>query len=217
MSFINIPFVFSAGAVIIASQHNSNFGTISNIVNGKIDNTNLTGSAGITYANLSLGGNIVNADINSSAGIVGSKLASLSTISPGAGIIPSANLPAVGAYIPSGGIIMWSGSIASIPSGWILCNGSSGSPDLRNQFIVCADADVTGVANTTVTGSATQSGSGQLPSTSVGITVHATGTNGTAAVGGVISSGSTGTVSVSFGTGSVNVAVYYALAYIMKT
>ena len=31
--------------------------------------------------------------------------------------------------IPSGGIIMWSGSIASIPSGWALCDGTSGTPD----------------------------------------------------------------------------------------
>jgi microcystin-dependent protein len=40
--------------------------------------------------------------------------------------------------IPSGGIIMWSGSIASIPTGWVLCNGSNGSPDLRNRFVVGA-------------------------------------------------------------------------------
>jgi hypothetical protein len=40
--------------------------------------------------------------------------------------------------IPSGGIIIWSGSSASIPSGWLLCNGTSGTPDLRNRFIVGA-------------------------------------------------------------------------------
>jgi len=36
--------------------------------------------------------------------------------------------------IPKGGIIMWSGS--SIPTGWSLCNGTNGTPDLRNKFIV---------------------------------------------------------------------------------
>jgi len=36
------------------------------------------------------------------------------------------------APIPVGGIIMWSGTIANIPSGWALCNGSNGTPDLRN-------------------------------------------------------------------------------------
>ena len=33
---------------------------------------------------------------------------------------------------------MWSGSIASIPTGFALCNGSSGTPDLRDRFIVGA-------------------------------------------------------------------------------
>ena len=40
--------------------------------------------------------------------------------------------------VPSGAIMMWSGSIASIPSGWLLCNGTSGTPDLRDRFIVGA-------------------------------------------------------------------------------
>ena len=39
---------------------------------------------------------------------------------------------------PSGGIVLWSGSIAAIPSGWALCNGSNGTPDLRNRFVVGA-------------------------------------------------------------------------------
>lgn len=42
------------------------------------------------------------------------------------------------AAFPSGGIVLWSGSIASIPSGWLLCNGASGTPDLRDRFIVGA-------------------------------------------------------------------------------
>jgi hypothetical protein len=40
--------------------------------------------------------------------------------------------------IPSGAITLWSGSIASIPSGWLLCDGSSGTPDLRDRFVVGA-------------------------------------------------------------------------------
>lgn len=40
--------------------------------------------------------------------------------------------------IPSGGIIMWSGAVAAIPSGWFLCNGSNSTPDLRNRFVVGA-------------------------------------------------------------------------------
>lgn len=42
------------------------------------------------------------------------------------------------AAVPAGFIGMWSGSIATIPSGWGLCDGSSGRPDLRDRFIVGA-------------------------------------------------------------------------------
>jgi len=40
--------------------------------------------------------------------------------------------------VPTGGIIIWSGSQASIPTGWLLCNGTSSTPDLRDRFIVGA-------------------------------------------------------------------------------
>jgi microcystin-dependent protein len=39
--------------------------------------------------------------------------------------------------IPRGAIIMWSGS--KIPSGWALCDGSNGTPDLRDRFILGAN------------------------------------------------------------------------------
>jgi len=66
--------------------------------------------------------------------------------------------PVWGSGFPSGGIIMWSGTIATIPSGWYLCDGTNSTPDLRNKFIIAADADDAGVAKTTVTGTASQSG-----------------------------------------------------------
>jgi hypothetical protein len=40
--------------------------------------------------------------------------------------------------VPKGGIILWSGSEGTIPSGWALCNGGNGTPDLRNRFVVGA-------------------------------------------------------------------------------
>ena len=40
--------------------------------------------------------------------------------------------------VPSGFIGMWSGSIASVPSGWYLCNGSNGTPNLQDKFVVGA-------------------------------------------------------------------------------
>jgi hypothetical protein len=70
----------------------------------------------------------------------------------------SGSTPTWGSGFPSGGIIMWSGTIATIPSGWYLCNGSNGTPDLRNRFVIGAHSDDAGAAKTTVTGSATQSG-----------------------------------------------------------
>lgn len=40
--------------------------------------------------------------------------------------------------LPAGTIILWSGSIVSIPAGFIICDGTGGTPDLRNSFVVGA-------------------------------------------------------------------------------
>jgi hypothetical protein len=37
--------------------------------------------------------------------------------------------------IPAGVICMWGGLLANIPSGWALCDGANGTPDLRAKFI----------------------------------------------------------------------------------
>jgi hypothetical protein len=42
------------------------------------------------------------------------------------------------AAFPIGGIILWSGAVSAIPATWQLCNGTNGTPDLRNRFIVGA-------------------------------------------------------------------------------
>lgn len=39
---------------------------------------------------------------------------------------------------PRGVIVEWFGAIVDIPTGWTLCNGANGTPDLRNRFIVGA-------------------------------------------------------------------------------
>ena len=41
-----------------------------------------------------------------------------------------------GGLIPSGLISMWSGTIANIPSGWVLCDGTNNTPDLSGRFVV---------------------------------------------------------------------------------
>ena len=40
--------------------------------------------------------------------------------------------------VPAGCILLWSGSIGSIPAGFVLCNGSNSTPDLRDRFVVGA-------------------------------------------------------------------------------
>lgn len=45
---------------------------------------------------------------------------------------------AVGTTIPLGVITLWYGSIGSVPTGWYLCDGANGTPDLRDKFIVAA-------------------------------------------------------------------------------
>jgi hypothetical protein len=45
---------------------------------------------------------------------------------------------AAGTTIPAGMISLWYGSIGSVPTGWYLCDGSNGTPDLRDKFVVGA-------------------------------------------------------------------------------
>jgi microcystin-dependent protein len=95
------------------------------------------------------------ADLNSPA-LTGTPTAP--TASYGTNTTQVATTAFVQAAIPSGVILLWSGSVASIPSGWALCNGSSGTPDLRNRFVVGAGStysvgDTGGSATSTLTSS----------------------------------------------------------------
>lgn len=77
--------------------------------------------------------------------------------------------------IPSHGIILWQGSIATIPSGWYLCDGNNGTPNLVDRFIVGAKQDDGGVAKTNITGSLTQSGGSLTTSSDGAISAGTTG------------------------------------------
>ncbi len=55
----------------------------------------------------------------------------------------------------SGLIIKWSGTLAAIPSGWLLCDGNNGTPDMRSRFSrqvpnATSDAGTVGGADTHV-------------------------------------------------------------------
>jgi hypothetical protein len=143
---------------------------------------------------------------------------------------------AVGASFPTGGIILWSGSIAAIPSGWALCNGSNGTPDLRNRFIVGAGSTyavaATGGSADAIVVSHTHTGT----TVSAGTHNHTVTTNaaqvtpneGGDAGGGyqglqTSTTSSAGAHTHTFTTDSsgssgtnANLPPYYALAYIMK-
>ena len=63
--------------------------------------------------------------------------------------------------VPSGTIVMWSG--ANVPSGWAICNGSNGTPNLTGKFIKAATtAGSTGGSNTHTHGHTLQGGAHTL-------------------------------------------------------
>jgi hypothetical protein len=140
------------------------------------------------------------------------------------------NAPTSASAIPAGGIIIWSGSTGSIPSGWFLCNGANGTPDLRDRFIVGAGntyavnatggtADAVVVShNHTVTdpghfhslvGTALGIASGNYAASSLTeIPYNFTVTNSASTGITINNAGVSGT--------NANLPPYYALAYIMK-
>ena len=107
-----------------------------------------------------------------------------------------------------GMMILWYGSIASIPSGWALCDGDNGTPDLDTRFVQGAG---TVRAPGTIGGSSSHThpfeGDGHSHNMGLGPGVASGGdlmdvTDSDSAVG-TTDSGS-------------NVPLYHALCYIMK-
>jgi hypothetical protein len=45
------------------------------------------------------------------------------------------------AHIPTGFILLWSGLLSAIPTGWTICDGQNGTPDLRDRFVRGANGD----------------------------------------------------------------------------
>ena len=141
--------------------------------------------------------------------------------------------------IPYGIIVMWYGSVVTIPSGWYLCNGANGTPDLRDRFVTGAGysyspGNTGGVNEVTLTAgqmpyhnhSASDSGHSHVYET------YARNTGNNADNGGAISAKDnplqrdyntyTGYANISIGYAGGNQAhenrpPYYALCYIMKS
>jgi hypothetical protein len=146
------------------------------------------------------------------------------------------NAPSSAPSLPSGAIILWSGSIGSIPSGYVLCDGTNSTPDLRDRFVIAAgnnyavnatggsaDAIVVshthtatsvvtdpGHFHTGVMGNNPAGGSNPTSANATGETYQTnTTTTGITVATTNASAGTSGT--------NANLPPYYALAYIMKT
>ena len=143
-----------------------------------------------------------------------------------------------GTTIPTGVISLWYGSIGSVPTGWYLCDGSNGTPDLRDRFVVGAGSTysvaATGGATTatlvlnnlpahTHTATVTDPGhfhtyervAGSAGQSGAGASVinnYPLANTSTVTTGITVSNASTGS-----GTSFSVLNPYYALAYIMKS
>ena len=154
------------------------------------------------------------------------------------GIIGVANT-STGTTIPTGMISLWYGSIGSVPVGWYLCDGTNGTPDLRDRFVVGAGSTYsvaatggsanaivvshTHTATSTVTdpshshtmiaisGASLGGGSETIPRTPNTNTTFTTN----AATTGITVATTNASTGVS-GT-NANLPPYYALAYVMKS
>jgi microcystin-dependent protein len=147
------------------------------------------------------------------------------------GILATAT--ATASTFTTGMIIIWSGAIGTIPSGWVLCDGNNGSPDLRDRFVIGAgntySVSQTGgsadaiVVSHTHTATVTDPGHFHTYTRYASLLVQSgsntqcwTGTStintSTATTGITVANSTTGTS----GT-NANLPPYYALAFIYKT
>lgn len=112
--------------------------------------------------------------------------------------------------IVKGMIILWSGAIDDLPAGWAYCDGTLGTPNLKNRFVVGASAakpvDGTGGANShnhTFTSDVHYHGIPLEQGLNAGTDFQSENYTGSEAVTGTTNSES-------------HLPLWYALAYIMK-
>jgi hypothetical protein len=150
--------------------------------------------------------------------------------------------PASGATIPAGLISMWSGSIGSIPVGWYLCDGSNGTPNLTDRFVIGAGSAYAvngtgGVSSVTLTTNNMPAHTHTATSvvTDSGHTHNYTSASGSggqgftgAGVGNAINNNTTTTATTGITVATTNASAgsgtsfsilnpYYALAFIQKS
>ena len=125
--------------------------------------------------------------------------------------------------VPTGLIAIWSGATNAIPTGWLICDGTNSTPDLRDRFIIGAGSTysvgATGGSSTLDSHTLTIA---ELASHTHTYVAHSStkGTgddNGPAAQTGTTTGTTSTTGSGTAHTHTGTLPPYYALAYIMKT
>lgn len=120
-----------------------------------------------------------------------------------------------GGGIPSGIITMWSGAASAIPDGWVLCDGSNGTPDLRGKFALgSSDKYAVGATGGEETHTLTVS---EMPAHSHGGVIIERSSTGSAHSYRASPSYITGSTDISGASRAHNnMPPYYTLCYIMK-
>lgn len=153
MPLVQKPHTFANDTMLAdADQVNENFDVLYDLVNGKIDDANLSlrtinddvapvGNTGAMTALMSGLANRVKAIMGEPNWRENPKT-SLAAVAQSLQAIQN-TLQTLTAFTVSmkGVIVMWSGSADNIPEGWALCDGTNGTPDLRDRFIVGAGGE----------------------------------------------------------------------------
>jgi microcystin-dependent protein len=222
---------FSAG-IITASLVGNVLGTLTGNVVGNVTGNvtgNINGTVGGAtpaagaFTTLSASGNTTMTNtltVNASVGTAGQSL-----LSRGAGLSPE-----WGASFVTGMIMMWSGSIVSIPTGWLICDGTNSTPDLRNKFIVGAGSTYAvnatgGSADLVVpshTHTATDAGHTHTQTGYTSAIPQSNGSNQYPVITPISLTTGTGFANITVASAGVsptnaNLPPYLALAYIMKS
>lgn len=127
---------FATGQKLTVDGHISGSGNISIEGTGSIDGPLTVGGA-LAADDVTVGGSLT--------------VSGIGTGTPGIGydilVAESNEVKSISAgVVPVGAIIMWSGNNSAIPGGWHLCDGTNGTPNLTDRFII-------GAGNTYTTGS----------------------------------------------------------------
>ena len=234
--------VFNTGSNVVEVVTALATGTVIPIANGG------TGSTSTTYCSLTTNVTGTLPVANGGTGattltanniILGNGSSAVSFVAPGSAgnLLTSNGTTWVSTAAPTsfvaGMIMLWSGSSASIPSGWLLCDGTNSTPDLRNRFVVgagstyavnatggTADAIVVSHTHTATVTDPTHTHTVNTVSNQFGVAGggNNVGVGGTTITTNAASTGITVSNSTTGSSGTnANLPPYYALCYIMKS